>query len=160
MKCHTASPTITHTYTAPGGPFHVTAQVCDDDGAMSALVDVADVTVSNVGVVNGSLIVNGTDQNDNITVSVTSNGQVLVRIINSNPSQQTFNYSDITDRVIVRALGGNAVRPPTKPFSTRPSQCWPSMALRASRWPRSSTARASRRPGAARRRTPSPRGAR
>jgi Ca2+-binding RTX toxin-like protein len=89
-----------HVFTT-SGTFNVCVTATDQDGGVSSVVTQS-VVIQAAAVVNGDLIVGGTDQADTINIGQASGGGITVTI--NGQAVGTFNP---TGRIIVYALGGN-----------------------------------------------------
>jgi hypothetical protein len=97
--------TIMHTYTAPG-TYTPQVRATDKDGGTSGWFNGPTLTIVEVGIIGGNLIVAGTGGNDNISVNTANTSAVLV--VRNSPSYNygPFNLSAPGARVIVYGCDG------------------------------------------------------
>jgi uncharacterized repeat protein (TIGR01451 family) len=88
---------------AIAGVYQVTLSVTDIFGRMSA---VSQPILVGIGLVNGTLLIPGTDSADSIKVSAASKNRVLVQTSFTSPTNRYFAARDVK-RILVYGLGGD-----------------------------------------------------
>jgi Ca2+-binding RTX toxin-like protein len=91
---------------AAGDTFPATIRVRDDGVPSLSDAKTVQVTAADAALVNGNLLVGGTDANDTIAVNLSKDGQSLVVLLNKQVVG-TYPVSSVTGRIVVHGLGGN-----------------------------------------------------